>query len=397
MRIKNFTEKRVNICAFGCRCLEIFWTIAVISIVGLFLGIVPAIVHPKEVLGIWLLWGVTAFLVEYALFWVGIVMVYLTSLQLGIKWRILGIALGPVPILHVIMLYFIIRTVREEIRFERYRIDLNKKRSREKICETKYPIVLVHGVFFRDRNILNYWGRIPEELEKNGAAIFYGKQKSAAPVEESARELERRILEILEETGSEKVNLIAHSKGGLDARAAISMTGIGDKVASLTTVNTPHRGCLFADYLLGKFSEEKKLAVAQFYNASASKLGDVEPDFLAAVYDLTSERCRIMNETVLDDPNVFYQSVGSRLNRGGNGQFPLNLSYHFVKHFDGENDGLVGVDSFAWGQEFHMIRVNGRRGVSHGDVIDLNRENFEGFDVREFYVQLVSNLRERGF
>ena len=31
-----------------------------------------------------------------------------------------------------------------------------------------------------------------------------------------------------------------------------------------------------------------------------------------------------------------------------------------------------------------------------GDMIDLNRENIRGFDVREFYVQLVANLKERG-
>lgn len=37
------------------------------------------------------------------------------------------------------------------------------------------------------------------------------------------------------------------------------------------------------------------------------------------------------------------------------------------------------------------------RGISHGDVIDLNRENIKGFDVREFYINLVSDLREKGF
>ena len=36
------------------------------------------------------------------------------------------------------------------------------------------------------------------------------------------------------------------------------------------------------------------------------------------------------------------------------------------------------------------------RGISHGDVVDLNRENIPGFDVREFYVQLVADLKARG-
>ena len=41
--------------------------------------------------------------------------------------------------------------------------------------------------------------------------------------------------------------------------------------------------------------------------------------------------------------------------------------------------------------------TNGKkRGISHGDMIDLNRENIEGFDVREFYVGLVSELKAKG-
>ena len=69
-----------------------------------------------------------------------------------------------------------------------------------------------------------------------------------------------------------------------------------------------------------------------------------------------------------------------------------------VKYFDGENDGLVGVDSFEWGSSLNMIRLEKKgRGISHGDMIDLNRENIDGLDIREFYVQLVSGLREKGF
>jgi triacylglycerol lipase len=78
------------------------------------------------------------------------------------------------------------------------------------------------------------------------------------------------------------------------------------------------------------------------------------------------------------------------------GQFPLNLSYRYVKNFDGENDGLVGEASFAWGEKYILLRSKGTRGISHGDVIDLNRENIRDFDVRAFYSELVSDLRNRG-
>ena len=256
---------------------------------------------------------------------------------------------------------------------------------------------MVHGVFFRDFKHLNYWGRIPEELEANGAVIYYGQHNSAAAVDNSAKELAARIREIVQKTGCGKVNIIAHSKGGLDTRTAIAKEGVSSMVASLTSVNTPHRGCEFADYLLKKIPDKQKNAIAKTYNAAASKLGDINPDFLAAVYDLTYENCAKRNKEVFDSPEVFYQSYGSKLNKSYSGRFPLNMSYQLVKYFDGPNDGLVGEKSFPWGEKYTFLTTDKRRGITHGDVIDLNRENFKGFDVREFYVEMVKDLKARGF
>ena len=251
-------------------------------------------------------------------------------------------------------------------------------------------------MFFRDNRFFNYWGRIPKELETNGAKIFYGNHPSAASVADSAAALQERILQILEQTGAKKVNIIAHSKGGLDCRYAIAKLGIGDQVASLTTVNTPHRGCLFADYLLTKIPVETKDKVAETYNAALRKLGEENADFLAAVCDLTNEACKLRDAEMPTPKGIFCQSVGSVLKKGGSGKFPLNFSYHLVKHFSGENDGLVSEDSFQWGENYILLKPSGKRGISHGDLIDLNRENIPGFDVREFYVELVNDLKNRG-
>ena len=81
----------------------------------------------------------------------------------------------------------------------------------------------------------------------------------------------------------------------------------------------------------------------------------------------------------------------------GGGRFPLNYSFHLVKYFDGPNDGLVGEGSFKWGENYVFLTPPGNRGISHGDMIDLNRENIPGFDVREFYIQVVNDLKNRGF
>ena len=391
--------KYIKRCHIGTRILELFLaSTTVIVLCVIWFGLITHTWKFGANPAFWVLTGIAVFLVELVLFWIGIIMVYVSSLQLGVRTRVIGLICGWIPLVNLAVLLKIIRICRAEVAVERELAVRDQKRAEQQICRTRYPVLLVHGVFFRDSEHLNYWGRIPAELEKNGARLFYGEHNSAAAVRNSAVELEKRIEEIVRETGCEKVNIIAHSKGGLDSRTAIALTSAGKYVASLTTINTPHRGCEFADYLLNEIPEAEQKVIANGYNAVAARLGDKDPDFLAAVYDLTSDKCRKRNDIVHDDPNVYYQSVGSVLKGASSGQFPLNFTYHLVKYFDGENDGLVGINSFEWGESLTMLRNDiSDRGISHADMIDLNRENIEGLDIREFYVQLVSELRQKGF
>jgi len=337
---------------------------------------------------------------EFIIFWIGIVMIYITGAQLGIKWRVIGALCGMIPVVNIIVLIKLISVSFAEAAFEKKKLRVDQKRKNLQICKTKYPLFMVHGVFFRDYKHFNYWGRVPAELIKNGATIYYGDHQSAAAVEDSAEELAKRIRQIISETGCEKLNVIAHSKGGLDMRMAIAREGIAPYIASITTVCTPHRGCEFADYLLYKAPEAVKDQVANAYNSALRKLGDPDPDFIAGVTDLTAERCREMDaETSLFDyqkAGIYTHGVGSAMKKASGGQFPLNMSYHLVNRFDGKNDGLVGDKSSVWGQDYTFLENNKKRGISHGDMIDLNRENIPGFDVREFYVKLVEDLKNRG-
>ena len=396
---KKLETKRLKRCANGRELLIIFLISTVVSIIYCIVGFfgiygIPGI---KDDYKLWLLNVLVIILVENTVFWNGIIRVYLTSEQLGFRIRVWGLICGMIPIAHLIVLGIIIKTTGSEVTVENAKIIKNKARHDERICATKYPILLVHGVFFRDFRYLNYWGRIPKELEENGAILFYGNQQSAASVAECGREIADRILEICKENNCEKVNIVAHSKGGLDSRYALNLPGIKEHVASLTTINTPHRGCEFADYLLSKIPQGQKDMLANTYNGALKRLGDPDPDFIEAVTDLTASACKKRNEELPDVAGVYYQSVGSKLNVARSGRFPLNFSYHLVNAFDGANDGLVGEKSFPWGEDFQFLTVKGKRGISHGDMIDLNRENFDGFDVREFYVQLIAKLKSRGF
>ena len=347
----------------------------------------------------WLLVSLLACVLNFILYIVSVVGIIRNSTQVGIVTTTVVYFWGWIWPFDLYILPRIIRTAREEADFENRKIITNEQRAPYRICQTKYPILMVHGVFFRDFKpaFLNYWGRIAPELQQNGATIYFGNQQSAASVEECGRELAIRIKQIVKETGCEKVNVIAHSKGGLDTRAAIARYGADEYVASLTTINTPHRGCEFADFLLDKIGQGFKDKVANSYNAALRKIGDPNPNFIEAVTDLTHSACAEFNNRTPDSPKVYYQSVGSYMGKASGGRFPLNFSYHLVKYFDGRNDGLVGEKSFSWGSNFTFLNPPCNRGISHGDMIDLNRENIPGFDVREFYVQLVSNLKQLGF
>ena len=345
-----------------------------------------------------LIWSLLIFLVvESVVFWCGMICVYLTSVQMGITTRFVGIFTGLIPIVNVIALNYIIWTTLTEVRVEVKKDRINAARKQQKICKTKYPVVMVHGVFFRDIKYFNYWGRIPKELETNGATVYYGNHQSADAVADSAQELAQRIHQIVETTGCEKVNIIAHSKGGLDCRYAIDKLGMGDYVASLTTINTPHKGCAYVDEILKRTSPKVQNFVAQWYNRIYCFLGDHDPDFMAAVGDLTASACEEFNREITEIPEGIYcQSYGSVIKHFWQAKFPVTLLYPWMKRYDGEGDGLVGAESFPWGQKYTMLTFKRKKGVSHGDMTDLYRRNQKHFDVREFYVQLVSELREKG-
>ena len=404
------TFDRLVICGHGIDLLIVFMIVAAVSLpvqVTYILYLLPdnlwteliynhnwQAILSRDVLDA-ALTALTYLCVVGTIFWHGIFCVYCTSVQLGIRYRLWGLLCAVIPVVNLVMLIYILRIASREIQTETEKKDLNARRHDEQICATKYPVLMVHGFFFRDSKILNYWGRIPGELEKNGANIFYGEHQSAAPIPESAAEIAERVQDILRKTGAEKVNIIAHSKGGLDCRYAMAELGMAPYVASLTTVNTPHRGCLYADRLLERISSNIQGKVALAYNSLFRRLGDHNPDFLAAARDLTATGCQRF-ENMPPPEGVYCQSVGSVLERAWRGTFPMNTTYWYVRRFDGPNDGLVAESAFAWGEKYTLVTTKSHRGISHTDMMDLNRENLPDFDVREFYVQLVADLKNRG-
>ncbi len=330
-------------------------------------------------------------------FLVGFIRTAVGSKQIKLTDYIFLLIFWWIPIINIILIYRFYKKAKREYIFETDKLELENARAENEICKTKYPIVMVHGIFFRDWQLMNYWGRVPASLIRNGASVYYGNQQSARSIPDSAEELKQTVMKIIAETGAEKVNIIAHSKGGLDTRYAISSLGLDKYVATLTTINTPHGGCDMVDYLLGKVSPKMCDWIARRYNSIFTVLGDKAPDFMAGIKDLSPVRLKELEDRMIDSPDVSYRSCMSCMKSVFSTSFlPLNIGYLTVKKLNGANDGLVWVESAKHGT-FRMVKASGVRGISHGDTIDLFRENIEGYDVREFYTNLVAELKQQGY
>ncbi len=116
--------------------------------------------------------------------------------------------------------------------------------------ETKYPIVLAHGLFgFDNIGPVEYWYGIPSALRSDGAKVYATQVSAANSTEVRGEQLLTQVKQIIAVSGTGKVNLIGHSHGGPTARYVASVRP--DLVASVTTVGGVNRGSKVADLLLG--------------------------------------------------------------------------------------------------------------------------------------------------
>lgn len=267
--------------------------------------------------------------------------------------------------------------------------------------ELKYPVLLVHGMGFRDNKLIGYWGRIPKALEAVGCDVHFGYQDSNADIETNGKHLEQRINQIIEETGVAKVNIIAHSKGGLDCRYAISTLGAGDKVASLTTISTPHHGSKTVDLLM-KFPDFLIKVVGFCTDCWFRLLGDNKPNSYKVFRAFTTDTAAKFNEETPDHEGVLYQSYAFVMKNPFSDIF-LWLPNLVVGIIEGENDGLLTPEAVKWGNFRGIYRGVGRRGISHCDEIDMRRRPLsktsgDGIsDIVNIYIEIVSELGKCGF
>lgn len=257
---------------------------------------------------------------------------------------------------------------------------------------TKYPILLVHGIAIKDIWFIKSFGEIDRILRIEGFKVYKSKVDSFGTIENNARILQEEIKKIIEECKCEKVNIIAHSKGGLDSKYAIKELHMGQYVASLTTLCTPHKGSPIASSLL-KLPKIILHLVAFFINFWYRIFGDKHPDALEVCRQLAKVDS-IEEEIFKIKEDIYFQSYSTTL-KGSKDDFimgiPLMFSHYFEK--DKKSDGLVSSESARFG-EYKGDALN--ESVSHSQIIDFMVKKKKKDKIYAFYSALCEDLKERG-
>lgn len=109
------------------------------------------------------------------------------------------------------------------------------------------PVLLVHG-YVCNRG---YWTKLSRQLARAGI-VHDGVdlEPIGADIEEFVLQVELAIAELCARTGSDRVILVAHSMGGLVARAWLRHYGAA-RVARIITIGTPHHGTALANLAAG--------------------------------------------------------------------------------------------------------------------------------------------------
>jgi triacylglycerol lipase len=238
------------------------------------------------------------------------------------------------------------------------------------------PVVLVHGLFGFDRigvpgAKFDYFRGIAKHLGSLGCKAHAVRLPGSASVPERACAL----VEAIEALPHDRIDLIAHSLGGLDARYALSHLGLARRVRSLVTVGTPHRGTALADLALhGPLDWARRMIRALGLPIEA--LEWLGTDALAA-----------FNADVIDVPGVRYACVVGGMQREDS-VVPLALApaHAYLRRVAGPNDGLVPMASQYWGETLAEIEAD------HFAQIGWRVTARHTFDAAGLYAFVVARL-----
>lgn len=240
---------------------------------------------------------------------------------------------------------------------------------------TRYPILLVHGLFGFERiGSFELFQDVKDALKTAGNRVFVPHLSATHSNEVRGEQLLAQIDRVLQGTGASKVNLIGHSQGALAARFAAALAP--HAVASVTSVSGPNHGSELADFLRkalipGRLPEVVAQNVATRFSDFLSLLSGnltLPQNALAALNALTTEGVGEFNDKYPQGlPDTW----------GGNGAGEVNGVYYYswsgtlqtTQTFDPFQKACQGLAAFFTTEAQHNDGFVGRFSSHLGTVI----------------------------
>jgi triacylglycerol lipase len=245
------------------------------------------------------------------------------------------------------------------------------------------PIVLAHGLFGFKRigvgslTFASYFSGIPEALRSAGNRVLVTRVPALAGVDHRAKQLGDQIVRAFPD---ERVHVLGHSMGGLDARRLLADPTWHNRVLSLTTIGTPHLGTSLADFA--------KLRVGRVYRL-LSAMG-IDPQ---GCLDITRSAARRLHRRHPVPANVLCFSVAGEPARESI-CWPLKRAHAALEELEGPNDGLVSVESaHGFGTPLPVWPVDHFRQLNWLPAEDDQAP----FAVIDLYAQVIARLASLGF
>ncbi|KAI8341447.1 Alpha/Beta hydrolase protein [Chlamydoabsidia padenii] len=308
------------------------------------------------------------------------------------------------------------------------------------------PIVLCHGLYGFDRTgpdmlpslQVHYWSGIEKALCDLGAKVIVTRVPKTETISNRAYTLHSILSTFM---SNQEINLIAHSMGGLDCRYLLShMKHRSYRVSSLSTICTPHRGSPLMDWfrdnvglgllqhnnnnntlyqsksnipltsttscMMGKGHtrrsghDDSSINTSQQQQQQQQQLMHLLSQWFdtPAYSNLTTDYCtQHLNPSTPDDPSVSYYSYTAKTTPSYWSSL-LGLPGQLIQQAEGDNDGVVSVNSGQWGKHVRTIDdadhwdFTGKSMVPYRWKSTTNSD----FDRTEFYVELANYLYEQG-
>jgi len=247
-----------------------------------------------------------------------------------------------------------------------------------------YPIILIPGIarfdymrtWLLDRinewiepdiesDRTHYFRGIRTFLIRQGYKVEYGDIAFADGLEKRAAALARSIEKALVKYQQPKVHLLGHSMGGLDARYVVAHhPDVAQKVATVSTLATPHLGVSLAEVILDrggndliKFAQELEIDLSGFQSLTRSAMSQFNEINRSA--EATNDVIYLTYSAWQEREEIFA---------------PLKITWDIINAEEGVNDGFVPVVSQAWQSE--LVADNGVRKPVNQKEFSFSADHF---------------------